>query len=66
MNRIRSSVVSGFRPASLAAGLVLASALMLALAGCATTEEDSDMPWNTQQSWEGGVAIPGFGGGDGF
>jgi hypothetical protein len=28
-------------------------------AGCATTE-DSDLPWNTPQSWEGSPAIPGL------
>lgn len=29
------------------------------LAGCAT-EGTSDLPWNTPQSWEGTVTVPGF------
>ncbi len=29
------------------------------VAGCAT-ENDSDMPWNTPQAWEGAPGIPGF------
>lgn len=30
--------------------------------GCATTDGDydSDLPWNTPQSWEGSPSIPGF------
>lgn len=30
--------------------------------GCASTGpgEESDMPWNTPQSWEGSPAIPGL------
>ena len=40
-------------------GMVALSAL---LAGCATTdgEYESDLPWNTPQTWEGSPAIPGF------
>jgi len=35
----------------------------LALAGCATTsDDDSDMPWNTPEAWEGSPYIPGFSG----
>jgi len=52
--------------AVLAAGLFLTVPALL-ISGCTTTDEDSDLPWNTQQPWEGSVAIPGFnGGGDGF
>lgn len=29
------------------------------LCGCATTDE-SDLPWNAPQSWEGAPSIPGF------
>jgi len=32
----------------------------LILAGGCATENDSDMPWNTPQSWEGAPGIPGF------
>jgi hypothetical protein len=28
--------------------------------GCATTESDTDMPWNTPQTWEGSPYIPGM------
>ena len=43
--------------------------LAAALAGCSTPKyedgtkkEYSDMPWNTPQSWEGSMNIPGMGG----
>jgi hypothetical protein len=42
------------RRAALAALLLAA----LAFAGCATTD-DSDLPWNTPQSWEGTMILPG-------
>jgi hypothetical protein len=29
-------------------------------AGCATMEDESDLPWNTPQSWEGSPSIPGM------
>jgi hypothetical protein len=32
---------------------------LLGVAGCASTE-DSDMPWNTPQPWEGSPGIPGL------
>lgn len=32
---------------------------LLLMAGCAT-DNDSSMPWNTPQSWEGAPGIPGF------
>lgn len=32
---------------------------LLWVSGCAT-EADSNMPWNTPQSWEGTPGIPGF------
>ncbi len=38
--------------------LVMMSAFFWA-AGCAT-ENDSNMPWSTPQSWEGAPSIPGF------
>jgi hypothetical protein len=30
------------------------------LTGCATMEDESDMPWNTPQPWEGSPSIPGL------
>ncbi len=30
------------------------------LTGCATLEDESDLPWNTPQSWEGSPSIPGL------
>lgn len=32
----------------------------LSLAGGCVTDADSDMPWNTPQSWEGAPGIPGL------
>lgn len=40
--------------------LVLALVLTACLAGCATTNGDSDLPWNMQQPWESAPSIPGF------
>lgn len=31
------------------------------LAGCATPDRDSDLPWNMQQPWETAPTLPGFG-----
>lgn len=42
----------------LAAGVAVACVVLTA-AGCATTDE-SDMPWTTQESWEGGITLPGM------
>ena len=37
-------------------------ALLLAWfgSGCASTNRDSDLPWNMQQPWETAPSIPGF------
>jgi len=32
----------------------------LLIGGCATMEDESDLPWNTPQPWEGSPAIPGL------
>jgi hypothetical protein len=40
--------------------VLLVMAVGLCLAGGCATENDSDMPWNTPQSWEGAPGIPGF------
>ncbi len=43
--------------------LVLALALLGLLSiGCSTThpDQESDMPWNTPQTWEGAPMIPGL------
>ncbi|MCX7818800.1 MAG: hypothetical protein N2652_06305 [Kiritimatiellae bacterium] len=42
--------------------MLLAGALLLALAGCATPtdpDRESDLPWNRQQAWEGQLLMPG-------
>jgi hypothetical protein len=44
--------------------LALTTTILLAVAGCASV--DSDLPWNTPQSWEGSPAIPGLTPGDSF
>jgi hypothetical protein len=38
--------------------LILAGVALLT--GCATMEDESDMPWNTPQPWEGSPSIPGL------
>lgn len=40
--------------------ITLLAATALLLAGCATMEDESDLPWNTPQPWEGSPTIPGF------
>jgi hypothetical protein len=45
---------------------VLAAAALLAAGGCATNGNESEMPWNTPQTWEGVPGIPGFGGAGGY
>ena len=42
------------------AALAAAAAALALLSGCDTTDEDSDLPWNTPQSWEGSPSIPGL------
>ncbi len=40
-------------------GLILAATVAIfCIAGCAST--DTDMPWNTRQSWEGSPYLPGL------
>lgn len=42
---------------------VLVAALAACLNGCATPntdDSDSELPWNTPQSWEGAPMIPGL------
>ncbi len=34
--------------------------LLVIVAGCTTIPEESAMPWNTPQSWEGSPSIPGL------
>jgi hypothetical protein len=39
-------------------------ALLSAVAGCATTDQESELPWNMSQPWETAPALPGgLGGG---
>ena len=53
MRMLKNLIVNVVR---LAAGALL-------LAGCATTDPNqSDIPWNAPQSWEGAPSIPGFDG----
>jgi len=39
--------------------LILFAISLVVLAGCAT-EQDSDIPWNSPQPWEGSPTIPGM------
>ena len=44
-----------------AAVLVSLLAVPALLAGCATADpDDSELPWNTPQPWEGSPMIPGL------
>lgn len=40
--------------------LLISLGLLALLSGCATTNEDSDLPWNMPQNWEGSPYIPGL------
>lgn len=41
--------------------LLLLSAVLLAASGCTTPPADeSDLPWNSPQPWEGSIMIPGM------
>jgi hypothetical protein len=40
--------------------LLLACLLAALAAGCATPGDESDIPWNAPQPWEGTPGIPGF------
>jgi len=43
-----------------ALGMVMVATLLLS--GCASlmNDEESELPWNTPQSWEGSPSIPGL------
>lgn len=42
------------------AGLVMALAILGGmLAGCSTAGDQSDVPWNVPQPWEGAPTLPG-------
>ena len=51
--------MGAMRPVITVAVLLSAAALALC-SGCSTVE--SDLPWNTPQSWEGSPYIPGMSG----
>jgi hypothetical protein len=44
---------------------LLLCAAALVLAGCATTDRESDLPWNMTQPWETAPTMP-FGSGGGY
>ena len=39
--------------------LLLAAGFGSACAGCASTRDESDLPWNMPQSWESAPSLPG-------
>lgn len=41
-------------------GTLLLTCAALLAAGCATTQSESNIPWNAPQSWEGTPALPGL------
>ncbi|HOU20949.1 MAG: hypothetical protein KBC66_09075 [Kiritimatiellae bacterium] len=38
--------------------LLVAAVTMLLAGGCATTDRESDLPWNMSQPWESAPTIP--------
>jgi hypothetical protein len=38
--------------------LLVAAVSLLLAAGCATTERESDLPWNMSQPWESAPGVP--------
>lgn len=38
--------------------ILAVSGLGLACAGCATTDRESDLPWNMSQPWESAPTLP--------
>lgn len=56
--RVVSSPSAWLRRVVLSIGML---ALCATLSGCATAnQDDSDLPWNTPQPWEGSPMIPGL------
>jgi len=45
--------------------LLLLTVCLALAAGCATSGNESDIPWNDPQPWEGSPAIPGLSNGNG-
>ena len=43
--------------------LLAAAGFCVAGAGCASTRDESDLPWNMPQSWESAPSLPGNMGG---
>ncbi len=39
---------------------------VVVISGCMSANTESDLPWNTPQSWEGSVQLPGMSGGAGY
>lgn len=39
--------------------LLAATGFILACAGCASPQDESDLPWNMPQSWESAPSLPG-------
>lgn len=49
--------------ASRATIIIMLLGCIVIFAGCMSANTESDLPWNTPQSWEGSVQLPGMGGG---
>ena len=60
LNRIHNLSVVAIRTAAMA---VVLAGCVIALTGCMSANTESDLPWNTPQTWEGTVQLPGMGGG---
>ena len=42
--------------------LLALSAVLAVISGCASTDAESEQPWNTPQPWEGVITMPGLNG----
>ncbi len=57
-NSFSTTTLRAFAVISLLAGY------LVMMSGCMSANTESDLPWNTPQSWEGSVQLPGMGGGE--
>ncbi|MCK5528812.1 MAG: hypothetical protein KAI74_03955 [Kiritimatiellae bacterium] len=40
--------------------MIMAMGAVALLSGCMSANTESDLPWNTPQTWEGSVSLPGM------
>jgi len=59
------NIIDNFSAIALRAVIMIVALVgsVVALTGCMSANTESDLPWNTPQSWEGSVQLPGMNGG---